>query len=79
MDVIQLKLLTEELKSLPDKYIHRALEYINILKAIEIKGELKPLSIEDFMARYEISEKQIEDGNLIDLEDAEKYFKKKGE
>ncbi|HWZ21785.1 MAG TPA: hypothetical protein VNW06_03980 [Cytophagaceae bacterium] len=79
MDVVQLKLLNEELKSLPDKYMHRVLEYINILKSVETKGELKPMSIEDFMARYEISEKQIEDGNLIALEDAEKYLKKKNE
>ncbi len=76
MDALQLKLLTDELKSLPDKYLHRVLQYINILKSAESKGELKPMSIEDFMTRYEISEKQIEEGNMIALEDAEKYFKR---
>ncbi|HVD97244.1 MAG TPA: hypothetical protein VNB90_03500 [Cytophagaceae bacterium] len=77
MDALQIKLLTEELKDLPDSYLKKILQYINILKASEKREALKPFTYEEFIARYEISEKQFEEGNVFNEEEVKYYFKKK--
>ncbi len=42
-----------------------------------VQDELKPMSLGNFISRYEISKKQIKEGNLITLKDAKKYFRDK--
>jgi hypothetical protein len=79
MNALNIQLLMEELKNLPDNYLPKVLQYINILKASEKTDELKPFTKEEFYKRFDLSDKQLNEGNLIALEDAVKYFKKKNE
>jgi hypothetical protein len=77
MDALQLKLLTDELKNLPDSYLKKVLQYINILKASEKIEELKPLTNDEFYKRFNLSDKQFEERNVFNEEEVKYYFKKK--
>lgn len=38
---------------------------------------LKPFTMEEFLARYELSEKQFQEGKSFSMEEAKKYFEEK--
>jgi hypothetical protein len=77
MNALNIQLLMDELKNLPDNYLPKVLQYINILKASEKTDTLKPFTKEEFYKRFDLSDKQFKEGNIVDFEDVIKYFKNK--
>lgn len=77
MNILAKKMsLIEWISAINDEKIIIKIEEIKINSSRNKANALKEMSIEEFIKRYDKSEKDIEAGNVIAQEDAKKYFSK---
>ena len=75
MNILAKKIsLIEWITAINDEKIINKIEEIKIKSSHNKVNVLKEMSIEEFIKRYNKSEKDIEAGNLVAQEDAKKYF-----